>query len=162
MHVQEWCGMPCDCTDQVHRSGSELRPILGTERPRPAGQCIDRCDHLLRLQLVHAPEVTERTYAGKARAALDIEAASRHDYTIRVGIHAGEVFRSEGDLLGITVNKAARIASAAEGGQILASSLVTELVGPMTDVAYGTPERITLKGLSGTHTVVAIEPHPRA
>jgi class 3 adenylate cyclase len=92
------------------------------------------------------------------RAALDIEAATGADYAIRIGIHAGEVVRSEGDLLGITVNKAARVASIAKGGQVLISSLVAELVGTMAGVALGAPEAVTLKGLSGTHTVVSVEP----
>ena len=95
------------------------------------------------------------------RAALEVEAATGDEYAIRIGIHAGEVTRTEGDLLGITVNKAARIASAAEGGQILLSSVVAELAGPMADIEYGPPERITLKGLSGTHTVVAARRQPR-
>lgn len=92
------------------------------------------------------------------RAAVDIQAATGDDYAVRVGIHAGEVVRSEGDLLGITVNKAARVASIAGGGQVLISSLVAELVGSMTGLNFGQPETVTLKGLSGTHIVVAVEP----
>ena len=99
---------------------------------------------------------------GAVRAALDIrEATKREDYAVRIGLHAGEVVQREGDLLGITVNKAARVASVARAGQILASAVVAELVGGMEGVDLGRPETVTLKGLSGTHGLVPIEASPQ-
>lgn len=92
------------------------------------------------------------------RAALDAqEATGSLDYSVRIGIHAGEVVRSEGDLLGITVNKAARVASIAGARQILVSALVGELVGGMEGVSFGQAETVTLKGLAGSHTVLPLE-----
>jgi len=97
------------------------------------------------------------------RTALEIQqAAAGEQYAVRIGIHAGEVVRREGDLFGITVNKAARIASVARAGQILASALVAELLGATDGLAFGPPETVTLKGLSGAHTLVAIESVPAA
>jgi adenylate cyclase len=94
------------------------------------------------------------------RAALELhEVTADLDYAVRIGIHAGEVTRQEGDLLGVTVNKTARIASIAQAGQILVSAIVAELVGPVDGLDFGPPETFTLKGLSGTHTLVAIEPN---
>lgn len=94
-----------------------------------------------------------------ARAAVEIRGATEDtEYAVRIGIHAGEVVRREGDLLGLTVNKAARVASVAGGGQILASALVAELVGTMDGLSFGPSETVTLKGLSGTHVLAPIEP----
>jgi adenylate cyclase len=94
------------------------------------------------------------------RAALELhEVTADLDYAVRIGIHAGEVTRQEGDLLGVTVNKAARIASIAQTGQTLVSAIVAELVGSVDDLGFGPPETVTLKGLSGTHTLMAIEPN---
>jgi class 3 adenylate cyclase len=94
------------------------------------------------------------------RAALEIhEVTADLDYAIRIGIHSGEVTRQEGDLLGVTVNKTARIASIAQAGQILVSAVVAELVGPVDGLDFGPPETVTLKGLSGTHILMAIEPN---
>lgn len=91
------------------------------------------------------------------RAALEIQkAAAAEKYAVRIGIHAGEVVRKAGDLFGITVNKAARIASVAGAGQILASALVVELFGATDGLALSQPATVTLKGLSGTHELVAI------
>jgi class 3 adenylate cyclase len=91
------------------------------------------------------------------RAALEIRDATRdQDYAVRIGIHAGEVIRQEGDLLGVTVNKAARVASIAGADQVLVSALVAELVGSVDGITFGSPDTVSLKGLSGTHSVVAI------
>ncbi len=92
------------------------------------------------------------------RAAIAIQQSTHGGgFSVRIGVHAGEVIQSEGDLLGITVNKAARVASIAQGGQILASALVPELVGAANDVTFGPGVTVTLKGLSGTHDLVSIE-----
>lgn len=41
--------------------------------------------------------------------------------SVRLGVHTGDVIRDEGDYLGLRVKKAARVAAAADGGQILVS-----------------------------------------
>ena len=47
---------------------------------------------------------------------------------VRCGLHAGIVERRSGDFFGNAVNRAARIMSAAHGGQVLASQTVADLV----------------------------------
>ena len=47
---------------------------------------------------------------------------------MRIGLNAGEPVAEEGDLFGTAVNLAARIAAQAEGGEILASDVVRQLV----------------------------------
>ena len=78
-------------------------------------------------------------------------------FSVRIGIHTGEVVRTGDDLLGVTVNKAARITSAADGGNIMISSTVQDLVGPMPGVRFGQPVLVALKGLSDTHPIVQLE-----
>ena len=48
---------------------------------------------------------------------------------VRMGMHAGEAQARAGDYFGPPVNRAARIAAAAHGGQVLLSALVVELAG---------------------------------
>ena len=62
-----------------------------------------------------------------AALALQAEPAGLGD-SFRIGIHAGDV-RDDGDVRGEAVNAASRITSLAEGGQILVSQVVRELVG---------------------------------
>jgi len=49
------------------------------------------------------------------------------DIKIRCGVHAGECELRDGDYFGSTVNRAARIAAAAHGGQVLLSQAVVDL-----------------------------------
>jgi len=49
------------------------------------------------------------------------------DFKMRCGVHAGECELRDGDYFGSTVNRAARIAGAAHGGQVLLSQAVVDL-----------------------------------
>lgn len=90
-------------------------------------------------------------------ASIDIQRElGGDDIALRVGIHSGHALRTEDDLLGLTVNKAARITAAAEGGSILSSSTVKDLVGSMAGVEFGPAKNLTLKGLDGLHQVFEV------
>jgi class 3 adenylate cyclase/pimeloyl-ACP methyl ester carboxylesterase len=66
---------------------------------------------------------------------------------VRIGIHAGEPIEEGDDLHGSSVIKAARIMGAADGGQILASSIVRGLVAGR-DYAFSDRGSEQLKGLA--------------
>jgi adenylate cyclase len=76
---------------------------------------------------------------------------------VRVGVHTGEVVREADDFFGQAVNYAARIAAAAEGDEIVASSLVRDLV-VSPDFAFGVPREVELRGFAGVHRVYPLEP----
>ncbi len=61
---------------------------------------------------------------GLAREAWDRTGPLR----VRMGLHAGEAARREGDYFGPTLNRAARIMSAGHGGQVLLSAAAAALV----------------------------------
>lgn len=83
--------------------------------------------------------VTFPTAADAVRAALDAQRAlgahtwPRADATVRVrmGVHVGAVEEIGGALVGMALHEAARIASAAHGGQVLASELAASLATTM-------------------------------
>jgi class 3 adenylate cyclase len=92
------------------------------------------------------------------RAAVEIQKSSVHTpFAVRIGIHTGEVIRTEHDLFGLTVNKAARVASVAGAGEIMISSTTRDLVGSIEGIRMAEPEVVALKGLSNTHQIVAVE-----
>jgi class 3 adenylate cyclase len=94
---------------------------------------------------------------GAVRCAIRIqEEAEAAPFAVRIGIHSGEVMHTENDLLGLTVNKAARVASAAAERQIMISSTTRDLVGSMEGVRTGEPIMVNLKGLSGTHHIIPV------
>ncbi len=92
------------------------------------------------------------------RLCVDIQRATADTpFAIRIGIHTGETIRTAGDVLGLTVNKTARIASAAGAGEIMASSTTRDLVGSLDGVQVGEPETVALKGFSDTHQIVLLD-----
>jgi adenylate cyclase len=48
---------------------------------------------------------------------------------VRIGVHAGEVLQSKGGLVGAEVHTASRVASAAQGDEVLVSSATAEVAG---------------------------------
>lgn len=91
--------------------------------------------------------------ASALRAAIEIQrtvAEIGPEMRIRIGVHSGDVVESGRDYLGVTVNKAARVAAAAEPGQILVSSVSAGLVND-ADFEFGEAITVELKGLPGTH-----------
>jgi class 3 adenylate cyclase len=64
--------------------------------------------------------------------------------------------RTADDLLGLTVNKAARVAAAAPAAGIMLSSTTRDMIGLMDGLNFGEPQMVALKGLSGSHQLVPI------
>jgi class 3 adenylate cyclase len=69
---------------------------------------------------------------------------------VRIGVHTGDVIHTDDDIRGSTVAKAARVAAAAAGRQILVSSTTAGLMNS-SEFEFGTPATVELKGLAGTH-----------
>ena len=57
------------------------------------------------------------------------ETTSAEPILVRIGLHSGEVIKEGEDFFGRNVIMAARVASQAKGGEILASAIVKELLG---------------------------------
>lgn len=103
---------------------------------------------------------------GSARGALEAgvaivgvgEIRGGDSLRLRVGIHTGEAIKTDTDYFGQAVNKAARIAAAAEPGQILVSDVVRSLVGQIAGVDFAVPVHLQLKGIPDIQTVFAAIP----
>jgi class 3 adenylate cyclase len=74
---------------------------------------------------------------------------------VRIGIHSGEAMAVGADYAGIAIAKAARITSAAHGGQTLVSSATRELIDRL-GYEVGEPFTVELKGISGTHRLFPV------
>ena len=76
------------------------------------------------------------------------------EVNVRMGLHAGEASSSAAGLVGLDVNRAARIAAAAHGGQVVVSEAVRTLI------TAGLTTGISLHGL-GSHRLKDLrEPQP--
>jgi class 3 adenylate cyclase len=100
------------------------------------------------------------TFDGPARAircATAIRDAVRAiGLEVRAGLHTGEVEMSDNDIAGIAVHLAARVAAAADVGEVLVSRTVVDLVAGsgLTFVDRG---EHTLKGVPGEWQLFAVE-----
>lgn len=74
---------------------------------------------------------------------------------VRIGIHSGEAIAVGDDYAGVAIAKAARIASAARGGQTLVSSATREIIDHM-GYEVGEPLTAALKGISGTQRLFPV------
>jgi class 3 adenylate cyclase len=91
-----------------------------------------------------------------ARAAADIHhAAEAIGIKIRAGIHTGEVEPVPGNLRGMAVHLAARIAAAAEAGETLVSATMREMAST-PDLAFEDRGTHELKGISGAKQLYGV------
>jgi class 3 adenylate cyclase len=120
--------------------------VGSTERAAALGdvawrKLVSRHDELVRAQLrrfggrevKHTGDGFLATFDGPARAircASEVVrlAPERLGVDVRAGLHSGEVELVGGDVRGLAVHIAARVSGHAEGGEVLVSSTVKELV----------------------------------
>jgi adenylate cyclase len=66
---------------------------------------------------------------------------------VRVGVHTGSAIGRDGDWYGSAVNVAARLCSAAGGGEVLVSDATREAAGPTSDLCFGPRQLHWLKNV---------------
>ncbi|MGI9606381.1 MAG: nuclear transport factor 2 family protein [Acidimicrobiales bacterium] len=87
---------------------------------------------------------------------LSAKGTSERQLSVRAGIHTGDAVRDLNDFYGHTVTVAARVASAAAGGEVLATRVVRELTRGR-DFAWGASRTIDLKGVEEPYEVLPLE-----
>ena len=94
-----------------------------------------------------------------ARCGIDVqrELGKRSDgIRVRIGIHVGKSVRRGDDLFGRNVAMAARVAAAADGGEVLVSEAVRDAIGDKDGIAFDDGRDVELKGFSGSHRLYAL------
>lgn len=99
------------------------------------------------------------TFDGPAAAIRCARAIQSHDRSIglssRAGVHCGEVERVDGDVRGVAVHMAARLAAAANGDEVIVSSTVRDLTAG-SGLQFEDRGVKELKGLPGDHQLLAV------
>jgi len=90
------------------------------------------------------------------RALLRRSARSDFPIRVRIGVHTGEAIHRQGDFFGRSVVLAARIAAHAQGGDILISALVRDLVAERGDIELRDAGQAEFKGLDGRHQLFEV------
>jgi class 3 adenylate cyclase len=95
------------------------------------------------------------------RGLADSDPVEGERVRVRIGMHAGEAIREEGDFFGRSVIVAARIAAQARGGEILVSEQLKtraeDGAAERPPIGFDEGHEIELKGLSGTQRVYRAE-----
>lgn len=77
---------------------------------------------------------------------------------LRAGVHLGEVVLTRDDVIGHTVNIAARVTESARGEEALATTDVRSAVGSLPTVRFGRARRRSFKGLNEPVSVCPLIP----
>jgi class 3 adenylate cyclase/tetratricopeptide (TPR) repeat protein len=106
------------------------------------------------------------TYSSPSRAlagAVGMQQAIEHynqgaaePLSVRIGVSSGEAIEEDGDYFGDPVVEAARLCSAASGGQILAVDIVRALVGRHATQTFSEIGPLKLKGIPTAVNVVEV------
>ncbi|MGE2833994.1 adenylate/guanylate cyclase domain-containing protein [Mycobacterium sp. SMC-4] len=94
------------------------------------------------------------------RCAVAIQQGLRRrsrDMKVRIGIHTGKSVLRGDDLFGRNVAMAARVASQADGGEILISQAVHDTVAECDDIVFSDARDAELKGFAGSHRLYSVE-----
>jgi class 3 adenylate cyclase len=96
--------------------------------------------------------------ARAARAAADIHrGADALGIQVRAGVHTGEVDPVPGNIRGLAVHLAARVAAAAAPGETLVTATTREVISA-DDLAFEDRGSHELKGIEGARTLYAVRP----
>jgi class 3 adenylate cyclase len=76
---------------------------------------------------------------------------------VRIGMHTGTAIEREGDFFGRNVAMAARVASMADGGEILVSTDIAERLADSAEFTFTEEDTVEFKGLPGEHRLFTVE-----
>ena len=69
-----------------------------------------------------------------------------YNLAIRIGLHTGEAIQYGQDFLGMHVNYAARVASAAPGGSVYVTALTAQIAGASSEFVFMNAQLVHLRG----------------
>src|SRR3954470_18083308 len=96
---------------------------------------------------------------GSCALAIQRELAAADDgIRVRIGISAGEVLEGDEQLFGAAINLAKRVMDRADGGQILITDAVRQLIGTMPDATFHDRGRASLKGFPERRRLYEVRP----
>jgi adenylate cyclase len=101
---------------------------------------------------------------GSARAgvgcAVEIQratVAADAPYSVRIGVHAGDVIRTDSDVMGLASTRQPGSLPPRPGTQIVVSTVIRELVGADPSFRFGDSFLAELKGIEGIHELLHVD-----
>jgi class 3 adenylate cyclase/tetratricopeptide (TPR) repeat protein len=127
--------------DEADRIVARHDAVVGELVPSHGGQVVKYLGDGALATFSSAVDATEAASAIQARLAGSAPA-------VRIGIHAGDVETSGGDVAGLPVAIASRLCGIAPSGGVVVSGLVRSLVGVRGDLGFESMGSPTLKGVT--------------
>jgi class 3 adenylate cyclase len=87
----------------------------------------------------------------------EVRTDSGEPIRVRIGLHIGEVLWDENDIFGSAVNFAARVSAEAQGGEVLISALLREVMAVSGEFHFAEQREVPLKGFKGVHQLTPLE-----
>lgn len=144
-------------TRYTARAGDEAATHLLADHHRVVGPIVRSRGGRLVKRLGDGLMLSFHEPAAAVHAALELVDEAPGGLRLRAGIHCGDVMVLADDVIGHTVNVAARVAEAARGGQVLATADVVAGAGELRGVKVLRARRRTFKGVDGTIVVHRVE-----
>jgi WD40 repeat protein/class 3 adenylate cyclase/energy-coupling factor transporter ATP-binding protein EcfA2 len=113
--------------DQYAHALSDHRRLLRAAFARHGGVEVDTQGDSFFVVFSDASEALAA--AEEAQRSLSVHEWPEGELRVRMGLHTGEPLVADGHYVGIDVHRAARIAAAAHGGQVIVSERTTRLLG---------------------------------
>lgn len=150
-------------TDLNHRLGDRGWVQLLAKHDRILTKAIDaHAGHVVKTQgdgfmvaFAEAPQAVAAAFDIE-RALARISSGRLAGVRVRIGAHRGSAVHRDGDLFGRNVALAARIAAQAEGGEVLVSDAVLEMV----EAAVLETREVALKGVPGVQRLHTLDWRP--
>ncbi len=135
---------------------TEVRRIIREAVLRSAGRQVEaRADEFV--AVFESPSAAVDAAVTMQRGMEETAWPDGHRVRVRAGLHTGHIVLTESGYVGVTVHTAARVMSAAHGGQVLVSGETRAAVGDGDAVTFGSLGRYRLRGLADPHELFQVE-----
>lgn len=148
-------------TEYTAREGDEAASVMLSAHHRAVGPIIRSRGGRLVKRLGDGLLLTFPEPEAAVLACLELVQAEPAPLRLRAGLHVGSVIAVRDDVIGHVVNVAARVAEAADGGEVLATAEVCDAVGDLPGAVLGETRAVTLKGIEGPVPVCRVSTRPR-
>jgi len=148
-------------TTYVEREGDEAGHALLKQHNRVLKESVARHDGIEVKNLGDGAMLCFVSVRKALACAAEIQARlgrERFPLPMRIGLHAGEPIRAGEDMIGRTVNVAARVMDQADGGQILVTGVIRNLAGAQKGFQYVDQGLRRLPGLTDPVHLYAYQP----
>lgn len=143
-------------TQYTSRHGDEAAAELLAEHHRRAGPVVRSRGGTQVKRLGDGLLLTFPSSEAAVSAALDLLDTAPEPLRLRAGAHIGDVMTVDGDVVGHTVNVAARVAGVTKAGRVSVTAAIRDEAGDLPGIEFGRLRRKSFKGVDETVQICSV------